>query len=101
MVINRTLACFTSTKAFTVLWVYRIPGLLIFTIQIFLIAPSICQGSEIIIRLSEDINYPGDLSVLGETIKLRKVCFLGVDAKGKIDKDFLRLISSGESKQSI
>ena len=95
MVINRTLACFFSTKAFTVLWVHRIPGLLIFTIQIFLIAPSICQGSEIIIRLSEDINYPGDLSVLSETIKLRKVCFLGVDAKGKIDKDFLRLISSG------
>ena len=35
------------------------------------------------------------MSVLSETIKLRKVCFLGVDAKGKIDKDFLRLISSG------
>jgi len=37
MAINRTLACFFSTKAFTVLWFYRIPGLLIFTIQIFLI----------------------------------------------------------------
>jgi len=75
MVINRTLACFFSTKAFTVLWVYRIPSLLIFTIQIFLIPPSICQGSEIIIRLSEDINYPGDLSVLAKPLNLKKFVF--------------------------
>tara|TARA_B100000686_G_scaffold266478_1_gene281322 strand:- start:1666 stop:2280 length:615 start_codon:yes stop_codon:yes gene_type:complete len=62
-------------------------------IQIVFITPALCQDSKIIIRLSGDINYPGDLSVLNKTIKLKKVCFLGIDAKGKIDKEFLKLIS--------
>ena len=83
-----------STGVFPVLWVYQILGLLVFIIQIFLITPGLCQGSEIIIRLSGNVDYPGDLSVLSKTIELRKVCFLGIDAKGKIDKDFVRLISS-------
>jgi len=68
--------------------------LLVFIIQIVFITPALCQDSKIIVRLSGDINYPGDLSVFNETIKLKKVCFLGVDAKGKIDKDFLKLIST-------
>ena len=82
------------TAVFPILWIYRILGLLAFITQILLITPGLCQGSEIIIRLSGNIDYPGDLSVLSTTIELRKVCFLGIDAKGKIDKDFLRLISS-------
>ena len=68
-------------------------SLLASIIQIVFITPALCQDSKIIVRLSGDINYPGDLSVLNETIKLKKVCFLGVDAKGKIDKEFLKLIS--------
>jgi hypothetical protein len=68
-------------------------SLLVSIIQIVFITPALCQDSKIIVRLSGDINYPGDLSVLNETIKLKKVCFLGVDAKGKIDKEFLKLIS--------
>ena len=68
--------------------------LLVFIIQIVFITPALGQDSKIIVRLSGDINYPGDLSVFNETIKLKKVCFLGVDAKGKIDKDFLKLIST-------
>jgi hypothetical protein len=68
-------------------------SLLVSIIQIVFITPALCQDSKIIVRLSGDLNYPGDLSVLNETIKLKKVCFLGVDAKGKIDKEFLKLIS--------
>ena len=82
------------TAVFPILWIYRILGLLAFITQILLITPGLCQGSEIIIRLSGNINFPGDLSVLSKNIELKKVCFLGIDAKGKIDKDFLRLISS-------
>ena len=62
--------------------------LLVFIIQIVFITPALGQDSKIIVRLSGDINYPGDLSVLNESIKLTKVCFLGVEAKGKIDKNF-------------
>ena len=68
--------------------------LTLFALQIVLIAAGICQGSEIIVRLSGGMDHPGDLSILDETIELRKVCFLGIDSKGKIDKDFLELISN-------
>ena len=67
--------------------------LFLFVILIFLINPSISQGSEIIVRLSKTMDYPGDLSILGKTIQLKKVCFLGIDAKGNIDGHFLRLLS--------
>jgi len=77
---------FCATRIFSIL--------LVFIIQIVFVNLALGQNSKIIVRLSGDINYPGDLSVLNETIKLKKVCFLGVDAKGKIDKDFLKLIST-------
>jgi len=80
--------------AFTAPWTCRISCSLLLIAQILLVIPSICQGSEIIVRLSGEIDYPGDLSILSNTIEIRKICFLGVDAKGKIDKAFLRLISS-------
>ena len=83
-----------STAVFPVSWIFRISCLLLFVAQILLIAPSLCQGAEIIVRLTGKTDYPGDLSVLSNTIKLKKICLLGVDAKGKIDKGFLRLISS-------
>ena len=76
------------------LWIRFITVLFILIIEITLITPRLCQGSEIIIRLSGNINYPGDFSVLSKTIELKKVCFLGIDAKGKIDNDFLRFMSN-------
>ena len=76
------------------LWIRFIIIFFILIIEITLIAPKLCQGSEIIIRLSGDINYPGDFSVLSKNIQLKKVCFLGIGSKGKIDSDFLRLISN-------
>ena len=83
-----------SAVVFPVSSIFRISCLLLFFTQILLIAPSLGQGAEIIVRLTGKTDYPGDLSILSDTIKLRKVCFLGVGAKGKIDRDFLRLISS-------
>ena len=83
-----------STAVFPVSWIFRISCLLLFVAQILLISPSLCQSAEIIVRLTGKTDYPGDLSVLSNTIKLKKICLLGVDAKGKIDKGFLRLISS-------
>ena len=96
MASNHTLNQFYSKSMFLSLWVYFSSGLLVLIIQTVFItpAPVLAQNSEIIVRLSGDINYPGDLSVISNTIKLKKICFLGVDAKGKVDKDFLRLISS-------
>ena len=58
-----------------------------------MITTGVCQGSQIIVRLSGGIDYPGDLSIISKTIQLRKICFLGVDSKGKIDKLFLELMS--------
>ena len=82
-----------STTAFTIPWTRRISCSLLMIAQIFLIMPSISQGSKIIVRLSGEMDHPGDLSILSKTIELKKICFLGVDAKGKIDGNFLRLIS--------
>lgn len=88
-----------STITFNAPWTCRISCSLLLVAQILLIMPSICQGSEIIVRLSGELDHPGDLSIMSKTIELKKICFLGVDAKGKIDKDFLRLIShSGTPK---
>ena len=83
-----------STITFNAPWTCRISCSLLLIAQILLAIPGICQGSEVIVRLSGEIDYPGDLSILSNTIEIRKICFLGVDAKGKIDKAFLRLISS-------
>ena len=83
-----------SITAFSAPWNCFISCSLLLIAQILLVTPGICQGSEIIVRLSGGIDYPGDLSILSKTIEIRKICFLGVDAKGKIDKAFLRLISS-------
>jgi len=83
-----------SIIAFAAPWTCRISCSLLLISKILLAIPGICQGSEIVVRLSGQIDYPGDLSILSNTIKIRKICFLGVDAKGKIDKTFLRLISS-------
>ena len=77
-----------------VAWVWRILCMLLLIINIILLVPDIGRGAEITVRLSGQTDYPGDLSVLSNTIKLKKICLLGVDAKGKIDKGFLRLISS-------
>ena len=93
---NHTLNHFYQTPIFSVFWTYFNSCLIGFIILIVFVTPALCQDSKIIVRLSGDIHYPGDLSVLNETIKLKKVCFLGVDAKGKIDKDFLKLISTKE-----
>ena len=94
MVSNYSSSHFYPIQIFSILWAYFISSLFIFFIQIVFITPALGQNSKIIVRLSGDINYPGDLSVLNETIKLKKVCFLGIDAKGKVDKDFLKLIST-------
>ena len=94
MVSNFSSSHFYATQIFSILWACFISSLFIFFIQIVFITPALGQNSKIIVRLSGDINYPGDLSVLNKTIKLKKVCFLGVDAKGKVDKDFLKLIST-------
>lgn len=83
-----------SIKLFPVLCVFRYTCSIFFIVQIILMTASPCLGQEIIVRLSGKIDYPGDLSIIGKTIELRKVCFLGIDAKGAIDKQFLRGISS-------
>ena len=83
-----------STIIFPASWIVHAFYLLLFIFQILLITPSLCQGAEIIVRLTGQTDYPGDLSVLSNTIKLKKICFLGIDAKGKVDKGFLKLISS-------
>ena len=90
---NHTLNHFYQTPIFSVFLAYFNKCLIVFIIQIVFVIPALCQGSKIVVRLTGDNNYPGDLSVFNESIKLKKVCFLGVDAKGKIDKGFLKFIS--------
>ena len=83
-----------KAKRFSTFWIIRFLCPLFFIAPIVLVKPSICLGSEIIVRLSGKIDYPGDFSLLSETIQLKKICFLGINAKGRIDKQFLDFISS-------
>ena len=64
-----------SIIAFIPPWTGRISSLLLLIAQILLIIPNICQGSEIIVRLSGEIDYPGDLSILSNTIEIKKILF--------------------------
>ena len=56
--------------------------------------PSPVHGSEIVLRLSGAIDYPGVLSLRGESHTIDHLCFLGEDAKGNVDVGFLGYLSA-------
>ncbi len=54
---------------------------------------AVCFGSEILVRLSGDIEYPGMMSLRHEEFEIELICFLGDKVPGKVDMRFLRLLS--------
>ena len=58
--------------------------------------PGPAMGSEIILDLSGKIDFPGRMSLSSGGKSIRNLCFLGMDAKGSIERKFLNdLAESG------
>ncbi len=53
-------------------------------------------GSEIVLQLSTDEEYPGVLSLKKGSSKIQRLCFVGVQGKGQIDRAFIRKLSGLE-----
>ena len=51
------------------------------------------QGSEMVLQLSGDVEYPGTLSLKKENNHINRLCFVGVQGQGKIDRGFIRKLS--------
>ena len=67
---------------------------LLFVIGLILCATP-ALASEMILKLSGDVHYPGVLSIKKGTHEIKRLCFVGIQGKGKIDRDFIRRISQG------
>ena len=50
-------------------------------------------ASEILLRLSGQVDFPGTLSLEGDGHRIDHLCFLGEDAKGNVDILFLKQLS--------
>ncbi len=53
-------------------------------------------GSEITLRLSGDAEYPGVLSLKKCNKEIKRLCVVGVQGKGQIDRAFIRKLSGME-----
>ncbi len=51
------------------------------------------QGSEMVLQLSGDVKYPGALSLKKGNNHINRLCFVGVQGQGKIDRGFIRKLS--------
>ena len=69
--------------------------LLMISLQMIMVcsAPGIGLGSQILIRLSGDPEYPGAMSLKKDGAVIPHICFLGTAAKGKVDRDFLLFLA--------
>ena len=75
--------------------------LLMISLQMIMVcsAPGIGLGSQILIRLSGDLEYPGAMSLKKDGAVIPNICFLGTKAKGKVDRDFLLFLAGQESRK--
>ncbi len=51
------------------------------------------RGSDIVLHLSGDVEYPGTLVLKHESNVIEHLCFLGQTAKGNMDRGFLKFLS--------
>ncbi|TDJ52426.1 MAG: hypothetical protein E2O43_04175 [Nitrospina sp.] len=51
------------------------------------------QGSEVILQLSGDVEYPGVLSLKKGHNEIKRLCLIGVQGKGQVDREFIRRVS--------
>jgi len=82
---------FTSKK-----WISRIPfyaNLAVITGMSFLSIPTTVLGSDIVLHLSGDTEYPGTLVLKHQSNIIEHLCFIGMTAKGNLDRSFLKLLS--------
>ena len=54
---------------------------------------STASGSEIVLRLTGSLEFPGILSLRDQGDRLGHVCFLGTDARGNLDDTFLESLA--------
>ncbi len=53
-------------------------------------------GSEMVLQLSGDVAYPGVLSLKKGPNAIKRLCLIGVQGKGQIDREFIRRVSKTE-----
>ena len=54
------------------------------------------QGSEMVLQLSGDVEHPGVLSLKKGQNANKRLCLIGVQGKGQIDREFIRRVSKTE-----
>ena len=54
------------------------------------------RGSEMALKLSGDLEYPGVLSLKKGKNEIKRLCFVGIQGKGQIDREFIRKVSQME-----
>ncbi|NIQ01335.1 MAG: hypothetical protein GWM98_13805 [Nitrospinaceae bacterium] len=75
---------------------YRLPrkarqrGICLAWVAGLILCASPAWGSEIRVALSGDGEYPGVLSLKKETREIKRLCFVGIHGKGRIDRGFIR-----------
>jgi len=77
-------------------WISHIPSYANFVVvaaMSFLSFSTPVLGSDIVLRLSGDREYPGTLVLKHQSNIIEHLCFLGVSAKGNLDRRFLKFLS--------
>lgn len=83
-------------------WISRIAGSACFLVVIIMSSMTFTTpafGSDIVLHLSGDVEYPGTLVLKHESNIIEHLCFLGQTAKGNVDRGFLKILSKNSVPQ--
>lgn len=64
-----------------------------FIISLGMFVPFCACAGEIVLEMSGSLEYPGKMGLSIEGKSLENLCFLGIQAKGYVDRDFLNELS--------
>ena len=73
--------------------IYRACMFLLGGVLLLLGSPAGGEATNIVVRLSGDMEYPGYFSLDVEDLHINHLCFLGSGAKGQVDLVFLKYLS--------
>ncbi|MEE8127233.1 MAG: hypothetical protein V3T45_01665 [Nitrospinaceae bacterium] len=62
-------------------------------VGVCLICACSAWSSEIVLQLSGDVEYPGVLSLKKGENQIKRLCLVGVQGKGKVDRGFIRKLA--------
>ena len=73
-----------------------LPGFAVWVGVALIMCATPALGSEMVVRLSGDVEYPGVLSLKKEEKEIKRLCFVGVQGKGQVDRGFIRKVAQME-----